>query len=331
MNPKITVIVPVYNVEKYLHKCIDSIINQTYKELEIILVNDGSPDNSASICDEYARKDNRIKVIHQKNKGLSGARNSGLEIATGEYVAFVDSDDWVHEKMYETLITEVLIHQTNLANCVLIESYKKRKEIPSENQKSIILDKKELLYNYFNYGFYVPRNLYSKALIKDFRFDENISFVEDMFFAIDIFEKVDKTIFIDFPFYIYNTDNDSSLTRVKYNKNTFLSLRANTYIQKKVTSIFPNDPELHTVIRERIIGNCLYHLQNFYLEINTDLDPDSVMKRKAKQTFNDNFVFFKKPSAFRTIIRLLNTSQLSYFYHFYFFISKQQILKRTNN
>ncbi|MGN1326481.1 MAG: glycosyltransferase family 2 protein, partial [Clostridia bacterium] len=91
--PKITVIMPVYNVEKYLEEAIDSVIYQTYQNLEIILIDDGSTDNSGNICDEYAKKDSHIKVIHQENKGLSGARNTGLDIATGEYIMFIDSDD----------------------------------------------------------------------------------------------------------------------------------------------------------------------------------------------------------------------------------------------
>ena len=102
-QPLLSVIIPVYKVEKYLRQCVDSVINQTYKNLEIILVDDGSPDNCGKICDEYAEKDKRVKVIHQLNKGLSGARNTGTEQASGEYIAFVDSDDWLDVHMYEDL------------------------------------------------------------------------------------------------------------------------------------------------------------------------------------------------------------------------------------
>ena len=101
--PKISIIVPVYNVEKYLRKCVDSILNQTFKDFELILVDDGSIDTSGKICDEYNLKDNRIKVIHKENGGLSSARNAGLDIAQGEYIGFVDSDDWIELDMYEEL------------------------------------------------------------------------------------------------------------------------------------------------------------------------------------------------------------------------------------
>lgn len=93
MHKKISIIIPIYNVEKYLKRCIDSIVNQTYKNTEIILVNDGSPDNCGEICDEYAKIDSRIKVIHKENGGLSSARNAGIDISSGEYIMFVDSDD----------------------------------------------------------------------------------------------------------------------------------------------------------------------------------------------------------------------------------------------
>lgn len=98
--PKLSVIVPVYNVEQYIHKCVDSILNQTFTDFELILVDDGSPDNCGKICAEYAKQDGRVKVIHKKNGGLSDARNVGLEEAVGEYISFIDSDDWVDRNVY---------------------------------------------------------------------------------------------------------------------------------------------------------------------------------------------------------------------------------------
>ena len=112
MNPVISIIVPVYKVEKQLNKCIESILNQTFKDYELILVDDGSPDNCGHICDEYEKKDSRIKVIHKKNGGLSDARNAGLDIALGKYIGFVDSDDIIHPQMYEKLYN--CINKSNL-------------------------------------------------------------------------------------------------------------------------------------------------------------------------------------------------------------------------
>lgn len=113
MNKFLSVIVPVYNVEDYLHKCVDSIINQTFNDLEIILVNDGSSDTSPQICDHYAKKDIRVKIIHQQNAGVSVARNNGIEAATGDYVTFVDSDDWLEPTMYENMSTITQLEQSS--------------------------------------------------------------------------------------------------------------------------------------------------------------------------------------------------------------------------
>lgn len=118
----LSVIVPVYKVEPYLHRCVDSIRNQTYKNLQIILVDDGSPDNCGKICDEYAELDARIIVVHQKNRGLSGARNTGLRYAKGEYVAFVDSDDWIGSDMYRTLVGVMEAYNLDMARCGIIET-----------------------------------------------------------------------------------------------------------------------------------------------------------------------------------------------------------------
>lgn len=113
----ISVIVPVYKVEKYLDRCINSIINQTYQNLEIILVDDGSPDNSGVMCDEYAVKDSRIKVIHKKNGGLSDARNAGIEVAAGKYITFLDSDDYIHENMISLLYDRIIQDGSDIALC----------------------------------------------------------------------------------------------------------------------------------------------------------------------------------------------------------------------
>ena len=115
--PKVSVIILVYNVEAYLKQCLDSVINQTLKDIEIILVDKESPDNCPKICDDYAKKDKRIKVIHQKNKGLSGARNTGMEFATGEYIAFIDSDDWIEKTMLQTLFSTAEKHNSDVAVC----------------------------------------------------------------------------------------------------------------------------------------------------------------------------------------------------------------------
>lgn len=123
-TPTISVIVPVYNVEPYLRKCLDSIVNQTYRNLEIILVDDGSPDNCGAVCDEYAASDSRIKVIHKENGGVSSARNAGLAAATGEWIGWVDADDWIEPDMYGYMLDKVREYSADIAVCSRFEQYR---------------------------------------------------------------------------------------------------------------------------------------------------------------------------------------------------------------
>ncbi|MBS4179142.1 glycosyltransferase [Lederbergia citrea] len=121
MFPRISLVVPIYKVEPYIHKCIDSILEQTFTDFELILVNDGSPDRCGEICDEYAKNDPRIKVIHKENGGLSSARNAGIDIAKGKYIGFIDSDDYIDKKMYEILYKNVEEQQSDLVVCDVIK------------------------------------------------------------------------------------------------------------------------------------------------------------------------------------------------------------------
>lgn len=131
--PKVSIIVPIYNVEKYLDRCMSSLLNQTLKDIEIIMVDDESPDNCPQLCDEYARKDERVKVIHKKNGGLGLARNSGLEIATGEYVAFVDSDDFVDINMYQELYSTADSYDSDIVYCGFYE-YKNESNVKTRQE-----------------------------------------------------------------------------------------------------------------------------------------------------------------------------------------------------
>ena len=123
-EPLISVIVPVYNVEKYLENCVNTLVKQTYRNIEILLINDGSTDKSGWLCEELAQKDERIKVFHKPNGGLSDARNYGVEKANGEYIGFVDSDDYVHELMYEKLLNAIITSNADMSECTVTRVYK---------------------------------------------------------------------------------------------------------------------------------------------------------------------------------------------------------------
>lgn len=178
MNYKISVIVPVYNVEKYIDKCLNSIVNQTNKNLEIILIDDGSTDRSGDICEQYAMCDSRIKVIHQKNQGLSSARNRGLDIASGEYIGFVDSDDWISIDMYQILLTTALKYNADIVECGYEKVYENKEYIIDSNieiteDKIFILNNIEALHEEMQWGKFTAiacNKLYRKCLFLKFRY-----------------------------------------------------------------------------------------------------------------------------------------------------------------
>lgn len=179
----ISIIVPIYNVEKYLSKCIKSIINQTYKDLEIILVDDGSTDNSGKICDEFAIKDNRIKVIHKKNAGVSSARNQGLDKANGDYIAFVDSDDYIEKDMYEKMVNVMNKYDVDIVSCNYNHVNEKIEPFFILDKDEYINNKTELIekvFQYKNYDMILFNKLYKKYIWKDIRFPLGINLAEDL-------------------------------------------------------------------------------------------------------------------------------------------------------
>lgn len=177
-QPLISIIVPVYKVEKYLKKCVDSILAQTYRNIEVILVDDGSPDNCPGICEEYSNKDSRIVVIHKENGGLSDARNAGLDIAQGEYISFVDSDDYVASNMCEVLLNAAQINDADVALCNYARVNEDYEEIENKVIQKYAIDKKysreefihELIQPYGGYYVVVWNKLYRKSIFQKLRF-----------------------------------------------------------------------------------------------------------------------------------------------------------------
>ena len=225
--PLISVIIPVYNVEKYLRKCVDSVIDQTYKNLEIILVDDGSTDNSGAICDEYIKKDKRIQVIHQKNRGLSAARNTGIKIAKGEYFSFIDSDDWVDVKFIETLcnlakkykvplcvVGEYIMFPTDTRRGYMLSNGKDLEIIKAE--KDCFSEQQALHTVFADYGYKVINKLFSAEIFKQVLFPEGL-FYEDIWILFKIVQRINKIVVCDTPLYYYNRQNENSVSRGKFN------------------------------------------------------------------------------------------------------------------
>lgn len=179
-NPLISVIVPVYNVEKYLDRCVKSVVEQTYTNLEIILVDDGSPDNCPEMCDEWAKKDRRIKVVHQKNMGLIRARDSGLKAVTGEYVSFVDSDDWISADCIEYLYNLIVKSGADVSAADVYSTDSENVNVPAKNENIIEYDFQGVIKNISNKLCYLVCKLYKSELFKSVsELPDDIFFGED--------------------------------------------------------------------------------------------------------------------------------------------------------
>lgn len=207
-NELISIIVPIYNVEEYLPKCIDSIINQTYKNLEIILIDDGSTDSSPKICDEYMNKDSRIIVIHKDNGGLSSARNKGLEISKGNYVCFIDSDDYLEPTMIEELKNNMDKYNSDISCCNFydIKNNIRTVRIKKNTSTEFVSRKKDKFVNiqneYSPLTYYAWNKLYKKELFNNIKFPEGRLY-EYTYILCDIFEQADKISFTLKPLYNY--------------------------------------------------------------------------------------------------------------------------------
>lgn len=214
----ISVIVPVYKVEQYLDRCINSLVNQTYQNLEIILVDDGSPDRCPEICDEWAQKDSRIHVIHKANGGLSDARNAALEIARGDYLCFVDSDDFVSEDMCEAMIDALKTNQADIVS-TSFSRYKKGKYEFSNNFHSRCLTPKEAMQETLLNGCITPSvcgKLFSRECFANVRFPIH-EIYEDIAVIPQLFSKCGRVYYYEKPLYVYRY-NDTSITKSAYSK-----------------------------------------------------------------------------------------------------------------
>ena len=220
----ISVIVPIYNADKYLHRCIKRILAQDYTDFELLLIDDGSTDNSGTICDEYAIKDNRIRVFHKENGGVSSARNWGLDNAIGEYIMFVDSDDYMLPGMLEVMLSTLESKKTDLVVCGTTETgggYWR----PIADVDYSINQLKENFVSLLHTELLSPpwNKIYKKEIIGSNRFCEDISFGEDLLFNIQYLEKCENISFIkESPFY-HEKENENSLV-VKFNRNRLLDI-----------------------------------------------------------------------------------------------------------
>ena len=240
----ISIIVPVYNVESYLSKCLESIINQTYKNIEIILIDDGSTDDSGKICDEYAAKDNRINIIHKTNGGVSDARNSGLEIAQGEYIGFVDSDDYIELDMYETLLNFLL---NNNLDVVMCSSYKVKNKniIKCKDFKPYIFNSKEeiiedlLINKYKGSPITVWNKLFKRGVLKEVRFIKDKEY-EDIYFLLEWIKFTNRFGRIPYHGYYYIIRSGSITNPRYFNDKIFDLILSSQKNLQEIKKLYPN-------------------------------------------------------------------------------------------
>lgn len=293
---KVSIIVPVYNAEKYLEECIDSLINQTYENIEIILVNDGSTDNSLNICKEYEKYTN-LRVITQENQGVSTARNKGLETSTGEYIMFVDSDDYIEPNMVEEMIKGVI--NSDMVICEYNEKYQ-NSIIPIKIRSDLnkINAKEAILLTFDTAGGYLWNKIFKKETIikNNFKFDSNIHMLEDQLFVIKYMSKINEITIIHKCLYNYRIRKTSAARNTNNNKYNSIIIALH-----KIIDIFNELDINNLIIKQKIIEYCYKDnndliVQNVKLVFNQDINEiyKELMKSKKIKRVNKIKMFVFK-------------------------------------
>ena len=280
-TPKISVIVPVYNAEKYLHRCIDSILSQTFTDFELLLINDGSKDSSGAICDEYAAKDNRVRVFHKENCGVSSARNLGIVNSIAEFVVLIDSDDWFALDTLEVLLKEQKKYD---ADCVVFGFNQTSGNIWAPNEDKVY-DTLSELKNNFVYHLNTEllsssvNKLYKKKLIKQ-HYPVGMAFGEDLLFSLDYLEQCKCISFITAPLYQHEVYNNTSLTHT-FNMRRFVDIEI---IQNRIIefAIDKNNKSLN----RKYLADCIRIIRSFL-----SLDISISEKRNKLDSWLNNSYF----------------------------------------
>jgi glycosyltransferase involved in cell wall biosynthesis len=274
---KISIIVPVYNVEKYLSACIESIINQTYQNLEIILVDDGATDNSSQICDAYALKDSRIKVLHEKNAGSAEARNKGLQEATGDFIAFVDSDDLISAGFYQRLLNVLVENNADIVECgyytfvcapELTKISRSEKDVAPEiyeTEKALELLMKE------NLKQVVWNKIYRKEVLAEIKFPTG-KFIDDEYWTYKVFGNSRKTVKIYDVMYFYRQVKGSIMGRA-YSVKRLDGLQA---LEERIVYMQKNFPALENLAVKIFCLGSLWHYQKITKQ--SEIDPGMLQR-----------------------------------------------------
>lgn len=268
---KVSVIVAAYNIQDYIVKCLDSIANQTYRNLEVIVVDDGSSDNTGKLADEFAENDNRFIVIHKENGGVSSARNRGIDAASGDFIGFVDGDDTIEVDMYEMLVNNAVKYDADISHCGYKVIENKKETLFYDTKQIIIQDRKKGLLDIFEGILIEPslgNKIFRRNIVGNIRLDESIKINEDLYFNVLLFDKSNKSIFEDKAKYHYiKRDNSATNTSLNNIRKVIDPLKVYDMIEdfyKMDTEILPYAKKMKI---ERNIN--IYNLLT--LEKNTEL------------------------------------------------------------
>ncbi|MCM1044805.1 MAG: glycosyltransferase [Candidatus Gastranaerophilales bacterium] len=291
MSEKISIIIPVYRVETYLPKCIDSVISQTYQNLEIILVDDGSPDRCGQICDEYAERDDRIHVIHKKNEGVARARNDGIEYASGDYISFIDSDDWIAGNAYEILYRGLQRYGADCAVGRCVRAVDRDGKLTFEKQSSVSVKcetAEEAMKHVLLTGSAVWNRLFKRKVFAQVRFPVG-RVNDDEVVALHAYAECDKIVFLDSDTYYYRI-RKNSITTAKFsvrNVDCYYNSKDNLdFVKQKM-------PDLAVCAEYKYIKTMLYSYINL-LRLKKDSQVRELLKqlqediRKNKKLARDN-------------------------------------------
>ena len=274
MNYKLTIIVPVYNAEKYINRCVESLINQTIKEIQIILINDGSTDSSGRLCDILAIHDSRIMVIHKKNGGVSSARNLGLQNAKGEYVGFIDADDWIDPEMYETLYMATKQYEADIAMCDVLTEYEngeQKTDTITQLPDDLVIVKNDFKPSLLmEMAGSVCRCIYRNEKIQNFalKFDLSLKFSEDRVFNIYAMGYANKVTYLKRAFYHRFIQKESAVHR--FHADYYEAVKAASIAtDKALTAVWNRREEYIKTYKQQYVNGAIAALNNYFYKTST--------------------------------------------------------------
>ena len=305
-NDLISIIIPIYNVEKYMEKCLNSVVNQTYNNIEIILIDDGSKDKSREICDNYAKKDNRIKVVHKENNGVSSARNTGIDMSKGKYITFIDSDDYIDTDYIETLYKLCTRNDADIAICGVKDEDFDGNVVNESNEIKKKLNKKEMLKELLSEQHFFGvcwAKFYKKDIIGNIRFNENMKIAEDFEFLYKLLDKV-NVAYVDTTKKLYHfLIREGSATKSGFNLEWKKQINLCEEIINDVSVYWPDIEEYAIKRYFKAVMPCMITA----LKSNSNYEDIKYLRDKLKEykrQINKNILITKKQKFFFYIVMI---------------------------